>query len=102
MGVSSYGKQRESCATAAFSSMFRLIDCGESGYLPPNPSLTLCVFASIHEGPNFRRGTTSGSGGWKSRRVGGMVSGRQTTVMRTLRVGGVWRVNQPENLRQTG
>ena len=28
-----------------------------------NPSLTLCVFASIHDGPNFRRGPTRGSGG---------------------------------------
>ncbi len=36
-----------------------------AGFGHPNsiPSLTLCVFASIHEGPNFRRGTTRGSSG---------------------------------------
>ncbi len=40
-----------------------------------SPSLTLWVIASIHEGPNFRRGMTSGPGGWKPRRVGGRMSG---------------------------
>ncbi len=58
-----------------------------------NPSLTLCVFASIHKGPNFCRGTTSGLGGGTAAARCGRVLGLQTPVMRTLRGGGamcVW------------